>query len=90
MADDPRRRLHLDLTLEADALDLLVRELRQIADDLELAGVETGKQTSGAWSCGHHLTLTCDPDQDGDRYRAQLKAWAAQRRTAPNPTEETT
>lgn len=40
--------------------------------------------------CGHHLTLTCDPDQDGDRYRAQLKAWAAQRRTAPNPTEETT
>lgn len=72
--DPPHRRLRLDLHLEADDLHSMAGALMDIAVDLEQHGEERS-QTSGGWASGHHFTLTCDPDQDGDRFRSQLEEW---------------
>ena len=76
----PHRRLRLHLDLQADSLDDLWHELRQIADDLDREGREVRDVASGGYSSGYHLTLTCDQYQTGDQYREQLEAWSAARK----------
>lgn len=72
----PHRRLRLKLDLEADDLDTLAHELRMIADDLEIHERESiPDRASGGLYAGYHLALTCDPEQNHERYVAQLKAW---------------
>ena len=78
--DIPRRRLRLQLDLGADTLNDLYHALVSIADDLDHNGVEERDQTTGGYTSGHHLTLTCDPDQTGDQYREQLEAWSLARK----------
>lgn len=73
--DGPRRRLRLDLNLEADDLDALASALRSIADDLVLVRDEKRLVTSGGFSSGYHLALDCDPEMNGVRYRFELAEW---------------
>lgn len=81
MSDIPHRRLRLKLDLEADDLDSLGHALRSIANDLELEEREVVlDRTSGGYDAGYHLTIACDEDQTGDRYREQLAAWSAERK----------
>lgn len=80
MADAPHRRLQVALDLEAEDLHSLAGALMDIALDLELVGAERREVTSGGWAAGYHLTLDCDEDQDGDRYRVQLNDWIEARR----------
>ncbi|WP_166345047.1 hypothetical protein [Phytoactinopolyspora limicola] len=73
--EPPRRRLRLRLRLEADTLDEIERALTNIGIDLLSQGIETREVISGGYASGYDLSLGCDPDMDGDRYRAELDAW---------------
>ncbi len=79
----PHRRLRMKLDLEADDLDSLASALRTMANDFDIDGVETVlDRTSGGYDSGYHLSVACNPEQTGDRFREQLAAWAAERRAA--------
>jgi hypothetical protein len=73
----PTRRLHVKLDLHADGLDEVRQALEQIGLDLLMDPDETVERTSGGWASGYHLSIKCDPDMDGDRYRRELSAWSA-------------
>ena len=72
MSDLPRRRLVLNLSLQADDLAELGQALRTLGNDLEWENLEEREITSGGYSSGFHLTLTCDQEMTGDRYRKLL------------------
>ena len=76
----PHRRLRLQVDLEADDLDTLTGALREIALDLHIEDREQRVRVSGGYSAGYDLTLTCDQEQTGDRFRQQLEAWTEERR----------
>lgn len=71
----PKRRLRLALDLGADDLSTLGAALRSIAHDLEYEDREERETTSGGYSDGYHLELTCDPAMTGDLFREELEAW---------------
>lgn len=90
----PHRRLRLNLDLEADDLDSLTSAMRIMANDLDVEGQEVVlDRTSGGYDSGYHLTVTCNPEQTGDRFREQIATWAAARRqerrmATANPPED--
>lgn len=77
----PKRRLHLTLDLGADDLREAASTLWNIAEEMERDGREERRVTSGGWGSGYSLTMrVTDPEMDGDRFRDELKEWAAERR----------
>lgn len=82
VTEPPHRRLQLKLSMGADTLDDLCAALYQLTDFLAIEDDETREVTSGGYTSGHHFTLTCDPDMDGDRFRAELAEWSERRRAA--------
>lgn len=80
----PKRRLQMRLDIQADSISELSDALRNIGIDLEIEGREEREVTSGGWGSGYHYSLTCDPDMDGDIYRAELQQWMEQRKEARN------
>jgi hypothetical protein len=78
MPDTPHRRLRLTLHAEADDVDTMAEVLMQIAAHLENDGREDRQVVSGGYAAGYDLTMTCDPEMDGDTYRELLTQWHRQ------------
>lgn len=77
MPDELRRRLRLDLELDADSLDDLTAALRQIAYDVDRDGTTVGRRVAGGVSTGYVLNLSCDESVTAESYRAALAERAA-------------
>lgn len=72
----PRRRLQLNLEVDADDLHHLAEALERIAMDLRIKRRESiPSLVSGGFHSGYDLTLSCNPDQTGDRYREQVDTY---------------
>lgn len=83
-AGPPQRRLRLVLDIEADDLTELAVALEMLAMDIATGQIteQTRRYASGGLTSGYGLTLTCDQDQTGGRYREQLSEWVRARKEA--------
>lgn len=76
----PRRRLRMELAMDADSLDDVCTALRRIADTLEHDAREEVDRISGRRHSGHGISLhVTDPEMDGGRYRAAVQLWKSTR-----------
>jgi len=76
----PRRRLRMELTMDADSLGDVCGALRRIADTLEHDAREEVDHASGRRHAGHGVSLhITDPAMDGGRYRAAAQLWRSTR-----------
>jgi len=76
----PRHRHEMKLSLGADTLADLVWELRTLTDDLERDDRDEAREVTS--SAGWHYVIAHDPTMTPARFKTDLQAWAAARRTA--------
>lgn len=84
-ADDrpipPKRRLNMTMEVGADDLGSLATELHLLADRLLYEErEEIPNLVSGGPRCGYVLALSCDPEQNHERYFAQVQEWLEAKR----------
>lgn len=79
----PRHRHEMTLNLGANTLWSLTRELRSLADRLDLEDRDEAREiTGGSLTAGFHLVIEHDPTMTVERYREALAAWRTARREA--------
>lgn len=70
----PRRTFELDVHVDGDTWDDVLRELRHLVRHIEDHGPEC-KSVGGGYSTGHIVSIRHDPEMTGDRFRENLEKY---------------
>lgn len=74
MAKRPHRTFELDVHVDGDLWDDVIRELHHLARHIEQHGPECSS-VGGGYSTGHIVRIRHDPEMTGDRYRDLLEKY---------------